>query len=153
MRRIAVAIGSIVAALAFLPIAPAARAVRIPLVLIAHPSVRVTSAHVNELRAVFLRQTEQLSGQKVIPVTYVTGNVLRVDFDQRVLGMTADEAARYWVDARIRGLGAPPRSVSNPQLLVRVVASLPGTIGYAPKALTEGAAVKLLKVEGLAQPL
>lgn len=151
--KLTTAIVVFVAALTFMPVAPSVHAVRVPLVLIAHPAVRATTAHVNELRALFLRQSEQLGGQKVIPVTYVTGHALRVEFDRRVLGMTVDEAARYWVDARIRGLGAPPRSVSSPQLLVRVVASLPGTIGYAPKPLSEGASVKVLKVEGLTEPL
>lgn len=153
MGKLVAAIGVLVAAFTLLPITPAAHAVRVPLVLVAHPTVRVTTAHVNELRAIFLRQTEQLGGQKVIPVTYATGNPLRVDFDLRLLGMSADETARYWVDARIRGLGAPPRAVSTPQLMVRVVALLPGTLGYAPKSTTDGAAVKVIKVEGLTQPL
>ncbi|MET0341253.1 MAG: hypothetical protein ABW252_09630 [Polyangiales bacterium] len=152
MRR-RLALGLLVAALAALPTSGDAHAFRIPMVLVAHPSIKANTAHVHELRAIFLRQSEQLSGQKVIPVTYVTGNALRVDFDERVLGMSADETARYWVDARIRGLGAPPRSVSSPQLLVRVVASLPGAIGYAPKSLVEGTVLKVLRVEGLAQPL
>jgi hypothetical protein len=140
-------------ALAIVPSQRVAYAARIPLAVIAHASVKVTTLHVNELRAVFLRQTEQLGGQRVIPVNQPTNNPLRIDFDARVLGMTPDEVGRFWVDARIRGGGAPPRAVSNPQLLVRTVAALPGAIGYAPVSMVAGMPVRILKVSGLTQGL
>lgn len=149
MRRWTFAASFLIAVIAAIPLAPGARAARLPLAVIAHVSVKANDAHVNELRGLFLKQSEQLAGQKVIPVTYTTGHPLRVDFDALVLGMSADVAARYWVDARIRGAGSPPRSVTSPQLMLRVVASLPGTIGFVPKALVDGAPVKVLRIDGL----
>ena len=153
MRALWLTAWLLLAAFAIVPSRPTARAARIPIAVIAHASTKVTTVHVNELRAVFLRQTEQLGGQRVIPVNQPTNNPLRMEFDARVLGMTPDEIGRYWVDARIRGGGAPPRTVSNPQLLVRTVAALPGAIGYAPASMVAGMPVRIMKVTGLSQSL
>jgi hypothetical protein len=53
-------------------------------------------------------------------------------FDQVVLGMSADEATRYWVDRKIRGGARPPKKLVSPAMVRRAVASEAGSIGYIP---------------------
>ncbi|HEX7476712.1 MAG TPA: hypothetical protein VF331_02795 [Polyangiales bacterium] len=69
-------------------------------------------------------------------------------FDERVLGMEADEAARFWIDQRIRGLQAP-RTIPSPELAVRVVGKLPGAIAYV-RASYLTPEVKALRIDGRA---
>ena len=75
MRGWPLALAVLVAVLAAVRFPPGVRAARIPLVVVVHPRVKATSAHIKELRAIFLKQSEQLDGEKVIPITYVTGHV------------------------------------------------------------------------------
>jgi hypothetical protein len=138
--------------IALWPLEPAV-AERVGLVVIVHPGTKATQVHVSELRALYLRQAEYIAGERLIPLNYAAGTSLRVDFDTRVLGLTPQAVGRYWVDARIRGIGLPPRSVALPQLVLRTVAALPGAIGYVPKSILQGAAVKVLRVDGLTDPL
>ena len=81
----------------------------------------------------FLRRVvEWPSGDRIIPLNAATDSGPRQRFDRAVLAMSPEAAARYWLDARIRSGVAPPREVGDPALTVRLVARLPGTIGYVP---------------------
>jgi hypothetical protein len=72
-------------------------------------------------------------GARILPFNYPPGNGLRTTFERSVLGFRGDEAARYWIDARIRSGTEAPRSLATPGLVARVVAQLPGSIGYVPE--------------------
>jgi hypothetical protein len=85
------------------------------------------------LERIFLRKEMAWdSGERVIPLNASPESERRQRFDRVVLGMTPDEAARYWLDQRIRGGGAAPREVGDAVLTVKLVAKLTGTIGYVP---------------------
>jgi hypothetical protein len=65
-----------------------------------------------------------------------------------LLGLASDRVGAYWIDQRVRFGKTPPRVIASPELVMRVVASLKGAIGYVemnpgsvPSALT------VLKVE------
>ena len=149
MRRLLPSlIAALLALLALLAPRPAVRAAQPTLLVFAHPSLDVASVHVSELRAIFLRQLHQLNGKRVIPLNYPSDDPIRLRFDEWILRMSSGEAGRFWVDARIRGLGLPPRTVT-PRLLARTVAALTGAIAYAPPEQLKGAAVKVLRIEGL----
>jgi len=49
-----------------------------------------------------------------------------------LLGLAPAEVGRFWIDQRIRGFGHPPRQVTDPAIMLRLVASLKGSIGYLP---------------------
>ena len=102
------------------------------LVVIVHATNPVALADVS-LEGVFLRRVvEWPSGDRIIPLNAATDSGPRQRFDRAVLAMSPEAAARYWLDARIRSGVAPPREVGDPALTVRLVARLPGTIGYVP---------------------
>ena len=85
------------------------------------------------LERIFLRKEMTWdSGERIIPLNATPDSERRQRFDRAVLGLTPDEAARYWLDQRIRGGGAAPREVGDAVLTVKLIAKLTGTIGYVP---------------------
>lgn len=85
------------------------------------------------LERIFLRKEMTWdSGERIIPLNANPESERRQRFDRAVLGMTPDEAARYWLDQRIRGGGTAPREVGDAVLTVKLIAKLTGTIGYVP---------------------
>ena len=85
------------------------------------------------LERIFLRKEMSWdNGERIIPLNASPESERRQRFDRAVLAMTSDEAARYWLDQRIRGGGNAPREVGDAVLMVKLVAKLTGTIGYVP---------------------
>lgn len=104
----------------------------------------------NWLRRVYLgRQSTTPQGARVVPLNHPARSTVRVAFDSSVLGMSPEEATKYWIDRRIRGHGHAPTSIERPELIPRVVAKLEGAIGFVrPSNLAPG--VKVLRVDGKA---
>ena len=71
-----------------------------------------------------------------------------MQFDRAVLGLEPEAVGPFWIDRRIRGESSPPRTVPSTDLLLRVVAKLPGAIAYVYAPLT-APGVKALKVANL----
>jgi hypothetical protein len=87
------------------------------------------------------------SGRKLIPLNRGNKTHERIDFDQRVLGMTPKEASRYWIDRRIRGRSGAPRAVDPATVLQKVVAQVPGAIAYV-RVSELSKNVKVVKIGG-----
>jgi hypothetical protein len=102
--------------------------VLVPVVAAGSP---VTDLSLGTLRRVFLSQpVSGPGGVTFVAFNQPAGTRERELFDRVVLGMGPEEAARYWVDQRIRSGTRPPRSVPNVALLRQVVVRYPGAIGY-----------------------
>jgi ABC-type phosphate transport system substrate-binding protein len=109
-----------------------------------NPVGAITRAELNRL---FSGDAIKIEGQPVVPFALASGRPERHAFDQVVLGMSPDEANKYWIDRRIRGQGNPPKSAPSPDVMARVVASFPAAIGYVPtSALTP--ALKPVAIDG-----
>ena len=108
----------------------------------------VADVSLGTLRRVFTSQpVSGPGGVTFVGFNQPAGARERELFDRVVLGMTPEEAARYWVDQRIRGGVRPPRSVPNVALLRQVVVRYPGAIGYV--ALSDlDATVKPVTING-----
>jgi hypothetical protein len=153
-RRLAPALGFAAALLALIagaPLGPSVGASQstVALAVIANTGVPERHLDIDALRAVFLRKRLQwANGQHVIPLNYPAGHSIRLAFDRAVLGFGAGEAARYWIDARIRFGTQAPRTVAADAMLVRVVAQLPGCISYVPSKQVPAAAQVVARIEG-----
>jgi ABC-type phosphate transport system substrate-binding protein len=106
------------------------------LVVIVHPSNKTARLSAPELEAVFtaVRRSWTGGGRNVVPLNLPAGSQARVRFDRAVLGLEPDEVGRFWVDQKIRGGARPPRQIESAALVLRLVAKLPGAIGYVPAA-------------------
>lgn len=108
-----------------------------PLVVIVNKSNRDDPTRV-DLAAVFTTRKQTWSnGERTVPFNFPAKHPVRVRFDELALNMSADEVASYWIDRKIRGGNPPPKQVSNGRLIVRVVAKLPGAVGYVPRSLVD----------------
>lgn len=106
------------------------------LAVIVHPDVDVRQLNDVELEAIFLTDRRYWYGTKsIIPFNEPPRSDNRVQFDQVVLRMDPDTIARFWLDRRVRSGNPPPRQAPDAMTVTRLVAKLPGAIGYAPESM------------------
>lgn len=101
------------------------------------------------LRRLFEGYPTEYRGTRLIAFNQSLGTPARTSFDRAVLGLGPDQVGRFWMDQRIRQASQPPRVIPSPELVVRVVVSLRGGVGYligAPKDLPKG--VRNLSING-----
>lgn len=125
------------------------QAAELPILVIVADKTGGTSIDHGTLRAAFESDAALFQGRKLIPFNHPSGSSARVRFDEAVLELRPDQVGRFWTDQRVRTGAQPPRAVASAELLVRVIASLPGGIGYvemAPADLPAG--VRYLEVDG-----
>ena len=117
------------------------------LVVVVGRSSPIDGVSLGLLRRVFLSQPVDEKGLRLVPFNAPPLAPERVLFDRKVLRMSPDEAARHWVDQRIRGNPGPPRTIAGAKLLKQVVSRLPGAISYlSPDDLDE--TLKAISVGG-----
>lgn len=87
------------------------------------------------------------SGERIIAFHQAPNSPDRVRFEERVLGMSPDELARYWIDRKIRGQGGAPKAVTPVQLLQKVVSKLDHSVAYVRLANVEPD-VRVIAVDG-----
>lgn len=106
------------------------------LAVIVHPGAGQTRLDAIELRHIFTGRTKVWpNGKPIARFQYAPNDPLRVAFDQAVLGMGPADVAKFWIDALVRGQAQAPRLIQSPALMVKVIAAMPGAIGYVPKEL------------------
>lgn len=135
--------------LVLLPSAERARASdRIVLAVVVARGSSLQDLSLAELRRIFTSEGDSdPSGQRYVPFNHPPHTTDRAGFDKVVLGMSPDEVSQFWIDRKIRGLPGPPRSVDSLSLLLRLLARLPGGIGYArPAQLTND--VRAVRLNG-----
>jgi hypothetical protein len=145
MRELTTAWVVIVALLAMVAAAPAHALPEVDLAVIVHLQAAAKQMSAVEVEAMFTRtQTRWDDGKPIVPINAPPGSTMRVQFDHVVLRLSPDEVGHFWIDRRVRGLGLPPRHVSEPATTVRVIENLSGAIGYAPEELVRDAKVRIV---------
>src|SRR4051812_38136327 len=121
---------------------------RVVLSVVVARSSAVQDLSLSELRRIFTNEGDKdPSGQRYVPFNHPPHTTDRVAFDKVVLELGADEVSQFWIERKIRGLPGPPRSVDSLSLLLRLIARLPGAVGYArPSQLTGD--VRAIRVNG-----
>lgn len=143
----------IVGAILFCVLAPARAAEppqalrNTPLVVIVSSQSTLRDISYALLRLVFKGEIAEHQGIRLVPFNYGPSDPLRVAFDRLALGFSPDATGRHWVDRRIRGQSAPPRTIPSQDLLRAVVAKIPGGIGYVTADQVDGT-VRALSVDG-----
>lgn len=101
-----------------------------------------------QLKRAFLGESITVGDVRLAPFNAEPNTAERTGFDLSVLGMSAGEAGRFWIDRKVRGQGAAPRSLPAVHL-PKVVAKFPGAISYV-RVDQLNASLKPLKVDGVA---
>jgi hypothetical protein len=121
-----------------------------PLVVIIAASTGVTDISLGTLRRVFQgARTEYAAGKRLVPFNLATGTSERVLFDRAVLGLEPQDVGRFWINARIRDEGLPPRTVQRIDLAVPLVTGYPGAIVYM-RSERFAASVRVLTINRVA---
>ncbi|MEP7049593.1 MAG: hypothetical protein ABJB12_04540 [Pseudomonadota bacterium] len=121
---------------------------RVTLAVVVARDSNVQSVRLSELKRIFTNEGDSDgAGQRYVPFNHPPHTTDRVAFDKIVLGMSPDDVSQFWIERKIRGLPGPPRSVDSLSLLLRLIARLPGGIGYARPAQLTGD-VRVVRVDG-----
>jgi hypothetical protein len=119
------------------------------LVVVVAKTSTMTSISKSDLKHAFSGETVSGGGKTLVPFNFATSTAEREGFDKAVLGMSPDEVGQFWINRKVRGQSAAPRSLPSTAHIAKVVAKFPGAIGYLPAdALT--ADVKPISVDGVA---
>lgn len=116
-------------------------------VVIAGKDAGLTDLPLAALRRAYDGDPTRSAGVRLIPFNYPPEHPLRKRFDLLVLELRPSEIGRYWIDRRIRGEGAPPRTLPSPEVLKAVVARLRGAVGYLPSEQLDNS-VRALTING-----
>ena len=100
------------------------------LVVVVVKGSSLTNISRSDLKHCFMGDAVSGGGKTLVPFNNEAKTPERAGFDQGVLGMSSDEVGRYWVDRKVRGQSAAPRSLPSVAHVVKVVAKFPGAIGY-----------------------
>jgi hypothetical protein len=108
----------------------------------------VNDLSLTELKRLYLGDAMQTpDGKNLIPLNRGTGAIERTGFDDSVLGLSQEQAARYWIDRRIRGQSGAPKSVDPSAVVQRIVSRLGGSIGYVLHREVNDQ-VKMVRIDG-----
>jgi hypothetical protein len=135
-------------ALIGLTAAPATGAPKRGLVVVVAKGSKVRSLTRAELKRCFTGEPVVIEGQRLHPFNFPPSSAERIAFDRAVLGMSPDEAGRFWVDRKIRGQSEPPRSLPSIAHVTKIVTKFAGAIGYLP-ADQVSADVMVIDIEGV----
>lgn len=123
-------LGSLMLAFAWSGMSPAVHAGDV--VLIAHPSVprldRVT------VERIYTGKVVEVAGIRVTPIDLPVGDAVRNRFLARWVSTDEERYTAYWTVRRYVGKGVPPREAVNAAEVSRLVAALPGGVGYVDEA-------------------
>lgn len=100
-----------------------------------------------DLKRLYMGQPVYLGGRTLVPIALSKTQPDRAEFDLSVTGMDAANTALYWIDRKIRGQSGEPKSVESPDVLLRVVSQVPGSVGYVAASVVKGS-VKVLRIDG-----
>ena len=121
---------------------------RVVLAVLVARSSAVHDLSMTALRRIFTNEGDtDPADQRYVPFNHPPHTTDRMAFDKLVLGMSADEVSQFWIERKIRGMPGPPRSVDSLSLLLRLIARLPGAIGYARSSQVAGD-VRAIRVNG-----
>ncbi len=120
----------------------------VSLVLVTAAGTALENISSGDLRQLFLGETvRDGANTKLVPLNQPAGSPEREHFDRRVLGLSPDAMARYWIDQKVRGLKGAPRNLSPPQMIARVVERFPGAVAYLrPEHMISS--LRAVKIEG-----
>jgi len=142
-------IGAILSVLAFTLTSHAAVADPKKLVVVVVKGSSLTNISKSDLKHCFMGESVSAGGKTLVPFNTEAKSPERSGFDRGVLGMSPDEVGRFWVDRKVRGQSAAPRSLPSIAHVVKVVAKFPGAIGYVPvdQVTTE---LQVVRLDGVA---
>jgi ABC-type phosphate transport system substrate-binding protein len=118
-----------------------------PFKVVVNASVQGKRIQKETLKAIFLRKTVRWGdGSPSQPVDLGLTTPVRLEFIQRVLGLSAVAVQQYWVSQITKGTQPPPVK-QNEEEVIAFVATQPGAIGYVSATTVTPETVRVLEIE------
>jgi ABC-type phosphate transport system substrate-binding protein len=144
-------LGAALLALA-LVVAPSGRApaeAEVKLAVIVNPAVPVTALNAAELSQIFTRAMRNWKdGTTIRALNLPPGSSERVEFDRVVLDMTPERSAQFWIDKQIRGQEGAPKAIGQADIVLHLVPTLAGSIGYVPEDKVDAKVRVVARIRG-----
>jgi ABC-type phosphate transport system substrate-binding protein len=115
-------------------------------VVIANPATAVSDIGKAELKRIFTGKVTQFDGKKATPINLPDDNAAKADFLKEVVGESVADYKQYWVEQKVKGNGVPPMQQASSAAVKAMVAAIPGSVAYIPKADAD-ASVKVVAVK------
>lgn len=132
MRTIIIFIMVSVVGVALAALDRPARADGKKLVVVVAKGSSLTNISRTDLKRCFIGERVVIDDKPLVPFNAAPNSADRSGFDRVVLGMSPDEVGRFWVDRKVRGQSAAPRSLPSVAHIAKVAAKFPGAISYLP---------------------
>jgi ABC-type phosphate transport system substrate-binding protein len=110
------------------------------LAVVVHPSNPSATLDARAVRSLFLKtQPNWKHGERVRPIDLAEQSPQRSAFLDKVLGLTAAEFERYWVERQYSQGDIPPLKAADEASVIKFVSTLTGTIAFVSKEAAEHA--------------
>jgi ABC-type phosphate transport system substrate-binding protein len=116
--------------------------------VIGSPDIDVAALSEKTVRNLYLGKTVQLdNGTRVEVVDLPSGNSVRDEFYEKVIGKDTTQIKAYWAKRIFTGKGSPPETRLNEIAVVKWVSEAPGRIGYVGSDTVSDSVRVLLRKE------
>lgn len=115
-------------------------------VVIANPATGASDIAKAELKRIFTGKVTQFDGKKATPINLPDENPTKASFLKEIVGESVADYKQYWVEQKVKGNGVPPMQQASSAAVKAMVAAIPGSVAYIPKADAD-ATVKVLAVK------
>lgn len=114
------------------------------LVLVTSPQSGIERLTQDEVVNIYLGRYRRLaSGLAAEPLDQPVDSDARARFYRRLVGKSLAEINAYWARLVFSGKTRPPQVVANPDSMLRIVATQPGTLAYVERSQAD-ARVKIV---------
>jgi hypothetical protein len=104
------------------------------LAVIVNPGVPADALGKAALASIFTRANRTWKdGSPIRALNLLPQSPERIEFDRVVLRMEPEQSAQYWIDRQVRGEEPAPKAIAKAETLVRLIQTLPGSIGFVPE--------------------
>jgi ABC-type phosphate transport system substrate-binding protein len=117
----------------------------VEVVVVGSPDIEVPSLSENTVRNLYLGKTVQLdNGTRVEVIDLPSGNSVRDEFYEKVIGKDTTQVKAYWAKRIFTGKGSPPETKPDERAVVKWISEAPGRIGYVSRESVNGSVRVLL---------
>jgi ABC-type phosphate transport system substrate-binding protein len=117
-------------------------------VVIGSRDIDVASLNEKTVRNLYLGKTVQLdNGTRVEVIDLPSGNAVRDEFYEKVIGKDPTQIKAYWAKRIFTGKGSPPATRFDEHAVIKWVGEAPGRIGYVDAAAVDNSVKVLLRKE------
>jgi len=117
------------------------------IVFVVNDTVNATEISKKEAKKIFLGTKKEFGGVNVKVVGLSEGNNDREAFISEVLGMSADQLSKHWIDEGLKGGARPPKSLKTAGSLINYIKKKKNSIGYLNKTMASGSGLKILTIK------